>query len=705
MRSLYDAMDNDTRNDGKRAVVSRLVMAAARIRPLLAIVEDVHWADALTLSYLSTLTKTVADCPALLLTTSRIEGDPLDREWLTSTEGSPFFTIDLGPLREQDSIALIEEYIDADDSLAASCLERAAGNPLFLEQLLRNAQEGTTGGLPDSIQSLVLARMDRLDVEDKRALQAASVMGQRFAESALNHMLGTTHYDMGVLLEHNLVRRERTGYLFAHALIQEGVYASLIKQRREELHRKAASWFADSDLVLHAEHLGAANDDLAPPAFAAAAREQAEQYRIERALDLVERGLTLVSEEDSFELRYLQGELLRRLGATTESMDAYRLAEQVATSDSERCQATIGIAEGHRTKSEYEELLRLLEGVESIAQSQGLCAELARIAHLKGNAHFIRGEVEDCLRSFQSALDNAEKAGATADIAQALGGLADAEFSRGRILSALDYYDRCVEMSREHGFGRNVAANLSMRGNLLVWKNELDAALLDCREARELAEQIHQPRAEMMANWLGALVLTERGELDEAERWGRRGMELARRLESQLFEGVTGVYLARTIFYNGKLVEARELMSHAYPIVQELGMDFIGANALGLSARLTDDPEERLAALNEAEKLLADSAHLNDSWFDFFRDAIELSLEQSKWDEADRYAGIWEEQTAAEPTPGSEFYIARGRALAAKGRGNTDSKTVLELERLLDEAKRVGLRGAVPALEQALSSS
>jgi len=186
-RALYDAMANTIRNEGKQAVVSALLTAASNNQPLLAIIEDVHWADTITLAHLSELTKTVAECPALLVMTSRIEGDQVGQSWRNTTEGSPIVTIDLGPLRKQDSMALIGEFIDASDTLAESCLERAAGNPLFLEQLLRNAQEGTGESLPDSIQSLVLARMDRLAAEDKRALQAASVIGQRFHPDALNH--------------------------------------------------------------------------------------------------------------------------------------------------------------------------------------------------------------------------------------------------------------------------------------------------------------------------------------------------------------------------------------------------------------------------------------------------------------------------------------------------------------------------------------
>ena len=117
-KSLYDAMDNITRNEGKQAVLSTLVTVASSGQPTVIIVEDVHWADSITLAHLSVLTKTVADCPALLAMTSRIEGDQLDQSWRSTTDGSPFVSIDLGPLRKQDSITLIGEFIDASDELS-----------------------------------------------------------------------------------------------------------------------------------------------------------------------------------------------------------------------------------------------------------------------------------------------------------------------------------------------------------------------------------------------------------------------------------------------------------------------------------------------------------------------------------------------------------------------------------------------------------
>jgi tetratricopeptide (TPR) repeat protein len=696
-------MDNATRNEGKQRVASELLAAIGNIQPVLAVIEDVHWANTITLAHLSTLTKTVAGHRALLVMTSRIEGDPLDRQWLSGIEGGPFFTIELGPLRRQDSIALIGEFIDTSDELARNCLERASGNPLFLEQLLRNAQEGSAESLPDSIQSLVLARMDRLEPGEKRALQAASVIGQRFDADVLRDLLGTEDYDCRELVEHNLVRPEAGGFLFTHALIQESVYSSLVKSQRRELHRKAAQWFADSDQVLHAEHLAQAGDESAPRAFLEAAHEQAGQYRLEKALALVERGLGVTTIKDSFPLQCLQGEILRSLGSIKESIDVYRKAKETANSDTDRCGAAVGLAEGLRIVEAHDELLEELKFVEGIATKHDLSLELARVYQLRGGVHFLRGETEACIEANKTALHYAEAAGSLEIKAQTLSGLGDAEYARGRMISSHRYFDECIEISREQGLGKILAANLSMRGSGYRYQNERALALRDFEEAVSLAEETGQPRAEMIALYAGE-VLAEWGNLDEGERWLKRRLALARRLGSRVFEGQALKDLSEIVYRRGFRDEAERLAQEAVDTLRDGGMAFSGAGALGMLALATRNSDRRRSALSEAEELLRGD-NISHNYLGFYPRAMETCLQTGERDEVDRYAQALEDYTSAEPLPYIDFFIARGRALAAFGRGNRDEATMQELQRLRDEAERVGLKLAMHALEEALAST
>ncbi|MFQ5971956.1 MAG: adenylate/guanylate cyclase domain-containing protein, partial [Alphaproteobacteria bacterium] len=352
LEAMFDAMDNETRGRGRRETVAQLVRRSSAGRPVMIRIEDIHWARPLELAYLSTLASTVIECPALLIMTSRREGDPIDQAWRSAAGECPLMTIDLAPLRRAEALALATEFVDA--RLAEACVERAEGNPLFLEQLLRSAEESLEG-VPGSIRSIVLARMDRLGEQDKRALQAASVLGQRFSLPALRYLIEDPDYGCGDLVEHFLVRPDGEDFLFSHALIREGVYGSLLKATRRELHRKAAERFADRDPVLRAEHLDRAEDPAAPRAYLEAAHAQTAVHRYERARQLVSRGLELAREKtDVYELTCFLGDVLRELGAIDGSIEAFQRALDNARDDVERCQAWIGQAAGMRVVDRYD---------------------------------------------------------------------------------------------------------------------------------------------------------------------------------------------------------------------------------------------------------------------------------------------------------------------------------------------------------------
>ena len=501
LRALYDAMDSATRSRGARETVAALVRQASTLAPLLLAIEDVHWADPATLDHLASLADAAAACRAILVMTSRIEGDPLDHAWRTSAGGSPLVTIDLGPLRAADATALAETYLDAHSELARRCIERAAGNPLFLEQLLRHAEGATEATVPGSVQSLVQARLDHLTASDKQAVQAAAVFGQRFALDALRHVLEDPRYDCVALVERFLVRPAGDDFLFSHALIRDAVYDTLLKARRRELHRRAAAWFAERDLTLHAEHLDRAEDPGAAPAYLTAAREQAREYRYEQALALADRGLVLsAGATERFALTCLRGELLEHLGAMPESLRAHQAALAAAPDDAARCRALLGIAAAKRVIDDLDGAFADLEQAEALATRLGLTSELARLHFLRGNLYFPRGQIEHCLAEHRRSLELARAAGSAELEAQAQGGLGDAEYVRGRMLSAGRHFRACIELCRQHGFGRIEVASLPMAALTRVLRRRVRARAGRGDRAVEAARRVGHRRAEMIAS-------------------------------------------------------------------------------------------------------------------------------------------------------------------------------------------------------------
>src|SRR5574337_1285966 len=698
LRALAAAMSEAVRAQGTRAALCSLARDAARRQPQLLLVEDLHWADAWTLDHLVALAELAGSEPIVLLATTRREADP-----------TPLFegraaldVLDLGPLETGDMRALAAQFGDVPASAAEALVARAEGNPLFLEQLLLNTGESARHDLPGSIQGLVLARMDRLPPGDRAALQAASVLGQRFSLDVLRWLLDDAGQDARVLLEHHLIRRDGDSCLFWHALIRDGAYAALLKSRRRQLHARAAAWYQERDPALAAEHLERAEDPAAAAAYRVAGAAEAARYRYERALGLIDRGLALArTDADRHALFNARGHALHELGRADEAIDAWRQALAGAPDDAARCRALIGIAAGMRLVDRATEGLEQLALAEPLAIGPAMALERSRLHHLRGNLCFGLGRIDDCLREHQAALASAIECGSEEAEANALGGLGDAYYLRGRLRSAHDQFGRCVELARRGGFGRIEVANLHMVGWTAHALNRFRQALEVSDECLRLARAVSHRRVEMIARalviYIGGWIL---GDVAEARRQLEIAMPLVSSLGAARFEGQARTYHAQIVLREGDRAHARILAHDALAFCRRHGMAFFGPVALGLAARLSDDPGE-CAACNAEALALLDAGSISHSHLEYYSHAIEGALERAAWAEAEQYCDRLARYTAEEPLELTEFQIARGRVLIARGRGDRGPAIAGRLAALTRQARAEELHLWRPALESA----
>lgn len=586
-----------------------------------------------------------------------------------------------------------------------SCVQRAEGNPLFLEQLLRNAKEGgAQDEVPHTIQSLVLARMDRLALEDKRALQVASVIGQRYSMDLLRYLMGNPVYDGTQLIRQHLVTPDGDSHLFAHALIQEGVYGSLLEARRRELHRAAAAWFADQDPVLHAQHLDRANDAAASSAYADAAQICAAKFEFDTARRMAERGLEIAQgSEIKLELACLLGDYLRELGLLENSIAAFRSALDFATCAAQRCRVWIGLSAGLRQAEHFEEALAILNQAETAASDSEFPDALTKIYYHRSGLAFRTGDRDVCLESAQRALENAERTTSQEDKARALSALGTAYYMRGHMITAHDHFRRCIQLCREYGFGRFEVANLQMRGLTLYFQNDLRTALREAENAAGTAAKVGYPQVEMTARGIVGGILFDLGRLTKAEEQINMALDLTRRLGAKSYEPFSYVLLGKIRFTEGDYSAAANLVKTAVEISSEVGMKTAGPRALGALALITKDGTARRNALQIGEKALSEGC-ISHHYFSFYRDAMDACARAEDWPGVARYADALEEYTRQEPLPLSDFFIARGRALAAFGRGRRDQEVAHKLQQLRHDAKRIGLKSALPVLDEALAT-
>jgi tetratricopeptide (TPR) repeat protein len=584
------------------------------------------------------------------------------------------------------------------DGMVERCVARANGNPLFLEQLLRNAQEAREGAVPNSVQNIIQARLDRLDAADKECLQAAAIFGQRFSFDGVAHLLGREP-EADRLLAHHLVRTHDDGHLFSHALIRDAVYASLLKSRRKTLHAKAALWFAQRDKRLWAEHLELAGDPAAAGAFRVAAEELARAYRQDSALAAVERGLALdPGARERFELLCLKGELCHDLGSMAQARSAYEEAMDAAQDDLDRCRAWLGLASVKRIVDDLDGALLDLASAQKVAETVGRTADLARIHFLRGNILFPRGDIEGCLREHGASLELARAVGSAEAEAAALGGLGDAEYMVGRMVTALEMFTRCVEVAQKGGFGRIEAANRPMAAISRMFVGEVEGALADALAAVEAARRIGHQRAEAIGHHAAFFSLRLLGRLDEASPHVDQALELARRLGSLRFEAEALGFCCVLKAEAGLLGEARDAIAKAFDVLRETGLAYMGPFLAGLSARVAEDRPSARAALERGDALVADNK-IGHNHILFRGDAIETCLRWGDWMEARRHADALEAFAERRPSPLASFVIARGRALAQAGERGLDDGLCRTVAALIEEAGRCGFRDALPALE------
>jgi tetratricopeptide (TPR) repeat protein len=615
---------------------------------------------------------------------------------------APLITIDLGPLHDDDARAMADALVTTSAQAIERCVARAAGNPLFLEQLLRHAEQSADAGVPGSVRSLVQARLDQLDQSDRTALQVASVLGQRFSPEVLRYLLAKPDYPLERLVVHHLMRPHGGDFLFAHALIRDAIYDGLLKTRRRDLHRKAATWFATRDLVLHAEHLERAEDPDAARAYLAAARAQAGEYRYETALRLVRRGLALAADRaDRLALQTLEGDFLHDLGWMKEALSAYERALEVAASDADRCRAWIGLAAVKRVTDDVDGAFADLDRAESVAAEQGLVAEQARIHYIRGNLFFPQGNIEGCLKEHTKSLQLSREIGAVELEAAALGGVGDAEWARGRMISAHERLRECVELSRQHGLGRIEVANFAQMVQAKQYFAEQQIVLAEALVAVNAAASVGHQRAELNATLVAVMTSFALGQQDHCHEHIGHAQELVRRLGAWRFEQSCLVTLGRFALAHGHRAEAIDLLQQAVALSKELGRGFHGAHILGALATALEGAEAKRRALAEAEALIA-AGCVSHNQLRFYPDAMNVTLELGDLDEVERFAAALEDFTKPEPLSWADFFIARGRALAAHARGQADPPLARELQRLRDEGLRMGFIVALPAIDAAL---
>ncbi len=305
----------------------RLFAALAQERPLVLVLEDLHWAEERLLDFVEELVERGDESPILVLCLARPEllderpswgGGRLDAE-----------SIRLDPLSASSSEALIELLEqDVSEEARLDILERAEGNPLFIEQMVALYAEDPDAakeGVPPSLHAVLAARLDRLAADERALLERASVVGLEFPLEGVANLSPEADRAaipdvIGRLVRKELIRRAETEirgedqFRFRHILIRDTAYDSVLKSTRAELHERFARWLPEGpageveEIVgYHLERAFELRRELDPDAaglkqlateagerLATAGRIELARSDMKAAIDLLSRGLKLL---------------------------------------------------------------------------------------------------------------------------------------------------------------------------------------------------------------------------------------------------------------------------------------------------------------------------------------------------------------------------------------------------------------------------
>ncbi|HEY8727285.1 MAG TPA: tetratricopeptide repeat protein, partial [Gaiellaceae bacterium] len=597
----------------------------ADVQPLIMVFEDIHWAEEPLLELIDHLAQWVRERALLILCLARPELLDVRPGWGGGRVRST--AIELEPLGREDSEALADALLEehrVTGKVRARLLDKTEGNPLFVEETVRMlVEEGADGGerIPDSLQAMIGARIDRLPAGAKIVLQRGSVVGRTFWAGAIDHL--SPEYDSDeledllddLLLRDFVTREERStisgeaAYRFKHVLIREVAYGGLSKSGRAEYHTRFAEWLrekADKELLeirayhldqaclLYAELDGHAPEELAR--MAAKALESAGKRALALESNLSARKLLLRSVE-------LEPTLSRRFSA---ARAAWQLGDLPVVRDEMTVLAEQAAAEGDRAIQS-----RALTALSEVAAS--LDGELVRAAELADEALAVV-EADDHDGRFR-ALDRRARVARWA----------------GREAEAEDYELQAIEAARAAGRKDHEARAALQLAGIYIGRIEEDKAEPLIDRALALAEESGSIVARASAAQSKGGLHRVRGQYEEAEGWLTKALDLYRETASVSEIAWTSRQLAEVAWKTGNPANAEKLFRE--------------------SIRLLAPMKER-GTLCESQRLLA-----------------QLLLAEGRIDEAEKFALAGRETVSAEDVLSrATTRVALAQVRAAQGR-------------------------------------
>ena len=534
----FAAMEAIARRRKIFEAVRAFTLRGARLRPLVLVVEDLHWIDTSSEELLNALMDVVAAVPLLLILTYRVEYTP------PFGSRSFYTTLTLHSLSETETAVMASRVLGTaqfPQELHTTLIQKAEGVPLFIEEVTKTlldlgvlqrengdyrlVKHLAEVNVPDTIQGIIMARLDRLGEDGKRTVQLASVIGRQFLVRLLERIAGLTGQLEGLLQElktleivYELGLLPEPAYIFKHAVIQDVAYYSLLIQRRKELHRAVG----DAIEELYADRLANHYEELAHHFVQGEAWEKAFDYLV------------------------LAGDKAKNAYANQTALDFYARALDVAPRVVPSLPAK-RITEIYQRRGQvylllarYPEAIAEAEHMRSHAQAAGdrqsESEALADLA-LYHWSTFSWEHIPQAQQLGTEALDIAQAIGDERVVARSLIYLGAVDQVHGKLLEGDTKLERALRIGEMSGFQDVITHALWWLSAATYWRGECQRAITLCQQGERAAADRYDGASELWTQAFRCLAHIGLGEYAEAITAINDGLTKARDRDNAVIVG------------------------------------------------------------------------------------------------------------------------------------------------------------------------
>jgi class 3 adenylate cyclase/tetratricopeptide (TPR) repeat protein len=567
-------LDPEGLSDRASSYLAEYFERFAADQPVVLLLEDLHWADDGSLSWLDAAASRLRDSPILVVGTARptlLERRPHWGEGLDHHVRLP-----LGRLSRRESRQLLTEILQRADHVPGSLSDLvvgvAEGNPFYIEELVKWLLEADVitrdedtwrvvedridaVRVPPTLKGLLQARLDALAAAEREILDRASVIGRVFWDSAVDHLgreaadeRGEVTAASGVLdglrAREVVYRRERssfddtTEFLFKHALLRDVAYDSVLKARRRAYHSRAGRWLerttersrrADQYAGLIAEHYDHGGDPVAAEWYLRAGRQAAAVYANPEAVRLLGRGLELGPPPLlRFDLLLAREAVLDRMGdRTAQETDFAAMERALANLDDPARRAQFLLRRSNWAFKHSEYPTGVTAALEAVA-----AARMAGDVALEAEAHLWAGSnlawhrrYDEAAVSLERALGQAQAAGAPRLVGETLRYLSMVANDRSEFAAARRFGEEALATSRQSDDLEGESMALAQLGNVFYNEGRYDEATAYFEQSLPVFRSSgHRYREAVATSNLGMLVLVQ-GYLADGRRMIHESLE------------------------------------------------------------------------------------------------------------------------------------------------------------------------------------